>query len=65
MYLVHRDRNYIYNFWSHEGESITQAWERRKYIMYTCPNHELSKEIILQNFYAQLSPDDQTMLDSS
>ena len=26
MHLVHRDRNYIYNFWPREGESITQAW---------------------------------------
>ena len=26
MHLVHRDRNYIYNFWSREGESIAQAW---------------------------------------
>ena len=26
MHLVHRDRNYIYNFWPCEGESIAQAW---------------------------------------
>ena len=26
MHLVHRDHNYIYNFWPREGESITQAW---------------------------------------
>ena len=26
MHLVHHDRNYIYNFWPREGESITQAW---------------------------------------
>ena len=25
MHLVHRDRNYIYNFWPREGESIAQA----------------------------------------
>ena len=24
MHLVHRDRNYIYNFWPHEGESIAK-----------------------------------------
>jgi hypothetical protein len=62
MHLVHRDRNYIYNFWPREGESIAQACGRLKYMMYTCPNHELSKEIILQNFYARLSHDNQTML---
>ena len=26
MYVVHRDRNYIYNFWPREGESIALAW---------------------------------------
>ena len=26
MHLVHRDRNYIYNFWPREGESIALAW---------------------------------------
>ena len=65
MRLVHRDRNYIYNFWPREGESIAQAWGRLKYMMYRCPNHELSKEIILQNFYARLSHDNQNLLDSS
>ena len=25
MHLVHRDRNYIYNCWPREGESIAQA----------------------------------------
>src|SRR3990170_373173 len=28
MHLVHRDRNFIYNFWPREGESIGQAWGR-------------------------------------
>src|SRR3990170_6208827 len=65
MHLVHRDRNYIYNFWPHEGESIAQAWGRLKYMLHTCPNHELSREIILQNFYARLSHNDQSMLDTS
>ena len=34
-------------------------------MLYSCANHELSKEIIIQNFYAQLSRNDQTMLDTS
>ena len=34
-------------------------------MLYSCPNHELSREIIIQNFYARLSRDDQTMLDTS
>jgi hypothetical protein len=41
MHLVHHDQNYIYNFWPREGESIAQAWGRLKYMLHTCPNHEL------------------------
>jgi len=47
MHLVHRDQNYTYNFWPRDGESIAQAWGRLKYMMYICPNHELSREIII------------------
>ena len=65
MHLVHHDRNYIYNFWPREGESIAQAWGRLKDLMLKCPNHELSRDIIVQNFYARLSLRDKEMLDSS
>ena len=34
-------------------------------MLYSCPNHEFSREIIIQNFYARLSRNDQTMLDTS
>ena len=34
-------------------------------MLYSCPNLELSREIIIQNFYARLSCNDQTMLDTS
>ena len=65
MHLVHRDRNYIYNVWPREGESIAHAWGRLKSMLYSCPNHELSREIIIQNFYARLPHNDQSMLDTS
>src|SRR3954463_4185179 len=52
---IHRDRNYIYNFWSCDGESIAQAWGRLKSLMRKCHNHDFPKEIILTNFYARLS----------
>src|SRR3954470_6068411 len=65
MHLVHRDRNYIYNFWPHEGESIAQAWGRLKSMLYSCPNHELSRVTIIQKIYARLSDNDRTMLDTS
>ena len=65
MHLVHRYLNYMYNFWPREGESITLAWGRLKSVLYSCPNHELSREIIIQNFYARLSCNDQSMLGTS
>ena len=34
-------------------------------MLYSCPNHELSREIIIQNFYARLSHTDRPMLDTS
>ena len=34
-------------------------------MLHTCPNHELAREIILQNFYARFSHNDQSMLDTS
>ena len=48
-----------------KGESISLAWGRLKSILYSCPNHELSREIIIQNFYARLSRNDQSMFDTS
>jgi hypothetical protein len=65
MHLVHCDQNYIYNFWPREGESIALAWGRLKSMLYSCPNHELTREMIIRNFYARLSHNDQTMLDTS
>ena len=52
---MHLDRNYIYNFRPHDGESIAQAWGRLKILILKCPNHELPEEIIVTNFYARLS----------
>ena len=65
MHLVHRDCNYIYSFWPREGESIAQAWGRIKSMLYSCPNHDLSREMIVQNFYARLSLNNRSMLDTS
>src|ERR1043165_6771200 len=62
---IHQDSNYIYNFWSRNGKSISQAWVRLKSLMLKCPNHELTKEIILTNFYARLSRQDKEMLGAS
>ena len=34
-------------------------------MLYPCPNHEFSREFIIQNFYARLSHNDRSMLDTS
>ena len=34
-------------------------------MLYSCPNHELSKEIIIRKFYAPLSLNNRSMLDTS
>ena len=34
-------------------------------MLYSCPNHELSREMIIQNFYARLSLNNRTMLGTS
>jgi hypothetical protein len=52
---IHKDRNYIYNFHPHDGESIAQAWGRLKSLMLKCPIHELPSNIVINNFYARLS----------
>ncbi|KAK1613699.1 hypothetical protein QYE76_019216, partial [Lolium multiflorum] len=62
---IHKDRNRIYNFWPHDGESISQAWGRLKSLMLKCPIHELPGNIIIDNFYARLSFQDKTLLDTS
>ena len=63
-YEMHLDRNYIFNFWPHDGESIAQAWGRLKTLILKCPNHELPKKIIVTNFYARLSGDCKNYLDA-
>ena len=62
---VHENRNYVYNLYHHDGESIAQAWGRLKNLMLKCPNHGLPKDIIITNFYARLSRQDRDLLDAS
>jgi hypothetical protein len=62
---IHKDRNQIYNFWPHDGESMAQAWGRLKSLMLKCPIHELPSNIVINNFYARLSLHDKDLLDAS
>src|SRR3954463_15057145 len=36
LHEIHRDRNYIYNFWYRDGERISQAWGRLNSLMLRC-----------------------------
>ena len=65
LHEVHENRNYVYNFYPHDGESIAQAWGRLKTLMLKCPNHGLPKDMIITNFYARLSRQDKDLLDAS
>ena len=65
LHEVHENRNYIYNFYPHDGESIAQDWGRHKALMIKCLDHGISKEMIISNFYARLSHRDKEMLDAS
>jgi hypothetical protein len=62
---IHKDRNRIYNFWPHDGESIAQAWGRLKLLMLKCPIHELLSNIVIDNFYARLTLHEKEFLDAS
>jgi hypothetical protein len=61
---VHKDRNYIYNFHPHDGESIAQAWRRLKSLMLKYPIHDLPRNIVINNFYARLSRNNKDYLDA-
>jgi hypothetical protein len=54
-----------YNFWPHDGESIAQACGRLKSLMLKCPIHELSSNIVINNFYARLSLHNKDLLNAS
>src|SRR4051812_7896777 len=65
LHEVHENRNYVYSFYAHDGESIDQAWGRLKTLMLKRPNHGFPKDMIITNFYARLSRQDKDLLDSS
>src|SRR4051812_15439098 len=50
LHEVHENRNYVYNFYPRDGESMAQAWARLKTLMLQCPNHGLPKDMIITIF---------------
>jgi hypothetical protein len=62
---AYRDRGLIYNFWPNPTESIAQAWGRLKKYLRKNPCHNISKSIILINFYVRLISFHKYFLDNS
>ena len=62
---AYESRCYIFNFWPHLGESITQAWGRLKALLRENPCHDLTKKLILINFYVRLPMKHKEILDNS
>jgi hypothetical protein len=62
---AYRDRGFIYNFWPHPEESISQAWGRLKKCLRKNPCHGIFKSIILINFYVRLLSFHKDFLDNS
>jgi hypothetical protein len=62
---AYENRCYIFNFWPHVGESITQAWGRLTELIRKNPCHDLSRKIILINFYMRLPKEQKEFLGNS
>ena len=60
MHLVHRDRNYIYNFWPRDRESIAQACGRLKSMLFHAPimssREKLSFRTSMLGFLMMIAP---------
>ena len=62
---AYENRCYIFNFWPHLGESITQAWGRLKELLRKNPCHDLTRKLILINFYVRLPSRHKKILDNA
>jgi hypothetical protein len=61
----YENRCYILNFSPHVGESITQTLGRLKELIRKNPCHDLSRKIILINFYVRVPKQQKEFLDNS
>ncbi|KAJ9553182.1 hypothetical protein OSB04_017227 [Centaurea solstitialis] len=55
----------IRSFKQDDGETISEAWERFKYLLNSCPSHGLNKSEQVQTFYSGLAYSSRATLDSS
>ncbi|KAJ9539390.1 hypothetical protein OSB04_032123 [Centaurea solstitialis] len=55
----------IRSFQQDDGETISEAWERFKHLLNSCPSHGLTKSEQVQTFYSGLAYSSRATLDSS
>ncbi|XP_031288154.1 uncharacterized protein LOC116146838 [Pistacia vera] len=55
----------ITNFFQQDMESLYEAWERYKYLLWSCPHHGLPIWWQVQTFYNGLMPNIQAMVDAA
>ncbi|XP_012435389.1 uncharacterized protein LOC105762011 [Gossypium raimondii] len=47
------------------GESLYEYWERFKRLCASCPQHQISEQLLVQYFYEGLTPQDRRMIDAA
>ncbi|XP_050890921.1 uncharacterized protein LOC127096386 [Lathyrus oleraceus] len=47
------------------NESLTEYWERFKHLVSSCPQHQITKQLLIQYFYEGLLPMDRNILDAA
>ncbi|RDX76525.1 hypothetical protein CR513_43473, partial [Mucuna pruriens] len=55
----------ICGIWQHFGETWHEYWERFKKLCTTCPQHQISEQLLLQHFYEALLMMDGNMVDAT
>ncbi|XP_050909330.1 uncharacterized protein LOC127123116 [Lathyrus oleraceus] len=47
------------------NESLTEYWERLKHLVSSCPQHQITEQLLIQYFYEGLLPMDRNILDAA
>ena len=47
------------------NESLTEYWERFKHLVSSCPQHQITEQLLIQYFYEGLIPMDRNILDAA
>ncbi|XP_056695527.1 uncharacterized protein [Spinacia oleracea] len=63
--LIGSIRKEICGIRQHDNESLYEYWERFKRLCSSCPQHQISDQLLIQYFYEGLLPTDRGMIDAS